>query len=143
MASGFETSNISDFLSFLSKSNDDSDLAADSDILLDAVEEVLHSSESDICDERNGSSRDDGSWDDDEPSPSSRFTTTDWVSKASTVAKVSDEGDRENGRDDGGSDSDVESDGECPPPKRAKCAKRDKKEPECRYCFYTGTPEKF
>ena len=59
MASGFETSNISDFLSFLSESDDDSD----SDILLDPEEEVLHSSELDICDEHNGSLRDDGSWD--------------------------------------------------------------------------------
>ena len=38
--------------------------------------------------------------------------TTDRVSKASTAAEVSDEGNGENGRDEGGSDSDVESDGE-------------------------------
>ena len=42
-------SSINDFLLF----------SADSDILLDAEEEILHSSESDICDKRNGSSRND------------------------------------------------------------------------------------
>ena len=105
-------SNISDFLSFLSET----------DILFDAKEEVLHSSELDICDEHNGSWCNDGSWDDDEAGPSSRFMTTDRASKASKAAEVSGEGKGESGRDDGGSDSI----GKCSPSKHVKCAKRVK-----------------
>ena len=52
------------------------------------------------------------------------------------------EGKGENGRDNGSSDSDVESDNECSPPKRAKCAKRGKKEPEHKWCADIAfTPE--
>ena len=64
------------------------------------TKEVSHSSESDICAECNGSLRNDGSVDDNESSPSSHFTTTDQVSKASTADEVSDEGKRESGRID-------------------------------------------
>ena len=76
MASGFDTSNVSDILAFLSESDDDSDLAADSDIVLDATEEVLQSSESDIYDERDSLFSGNGGKEDDEPGPSSRFTGT-------------------------------------------------------------------
>ena len=123
MASGFDTSNVSDILAFLSESDDDSDLAADSDIVLDATEEVLQSSESDIYDERDSLFSGNGGKEDDEPGPSSRFTGT---GRASMAAEVSDEDGEVSGMDDGGSDSDVESDGKCPPSKRAKCAKRIK-----------------
>ena len=142
MASGFKMSNISDILLFMSESDDDSDSAADSDILRDAEEEVLHSSELDIYDKRNGFSRNDSSWDDDELGPSSHFTTTNWVSKANMAAEVSDEGKGESGRDDGGSDSDIKSDGECLPPKRAKCTKKGKGKLERKWCAdIVFTPE--
>ena len=129
MASGFETSNISDFLAFLSESVHDSDSAADSEIILDAGRDVLHLSESDSYDDFTVLSNS-NCVDNNEPSPSTRCMCEDQAKTASREVEVSDGETEESARDNGSSDRDTNGDGECPPPMRAKCAKRKCKPPK-------------